>query len=211
MISVRLTVAGFYFSEVFEIEDDASVLDLMNTAEIETSTSNPKFSFGKVADNRSFKCRRITVNYENPDGTRLVTSSKTDLTTGQKTRYIAGRYEFVDTFDEQKENTGPLFAWQYYIQKPTTTRGISYGESPSADNNIVPMSETKGMLGDGFTVVWRLIGIAVGPTRNKISENQARLSKVLLDESQLIASAEILDKQGTARSIFSDLNSLKTA
>ncbi|MEM9410069.1 MAG: hypothetical protein AAGA30_03080 [Planctomycetota bacterium] len=162
MINVTLNVVGLYYGETFEVEDNPTVLDVLNAADGEktdsgvltfaTNASNPH-SIDWVENNLS--------KVKNPRSRKARPDQKPRKLKNPVLRLQEG------VFNQPASNGSSSLvsvAWQYYIEKARTKNPPLVTTTFSIDNVIIDAGKsndaTEGKkIEDGDTVTLRLLCI----------------------------------------------------
>jgi hypothetical protein len=171
VIEVTLDIAGMYYSKKVKVKTGATVEDVMTAA---MSLNAPGSA-------------RLYFDPEESQGERYIDSIRVEHDGGSaKSRqdpsrvYADGTYEYYDDDVEIVEispttrrlvaKSSPLpyvLAWQYYVYDEEF-RDLSRKRAPDGiKRTVVPFSKSNAngfMLGNNYTIVWRLIAIFVKPT-----------------------------------------------
>ncbi|MEM1451584.1 MAG: hypothetical protein AAF957_08550 [Planctomycetota bacterium] len=148
-LKVTLSVTGFYFQRTVDVLPGASVKDVMDQVVAATASEDSIFQYMAEQPNQPDSyLATISIFHAKPVTSRKGEPGK------PKRQYPAGLYTFTDG-----GQTNPAPVWQYYIFDAN-------GGLKSADQIEVPFGQSNAMypLADGDTIVWRLVGICVGPT-----------------------------------------------
>jgi hypothetical protein len=188
MPQVTLDIAGMYFSESVTVPEGATIKDLMDAVVTKTNPplGNNKASFNyrsEKFDDDSKQINTITITHRG--GSAKSRQTKGGQGTGRT--YPNGIYSYTD--DAVKEllpnkplraanpNQNAILAWQYYVYD---AEGRDLARAAGASRKIVPFdappSDGGYSLGEGYTVVWRLITICVRSTHGDLGELTASLA-----------------------------------
>lgn len=175
MISVTVDVAGFYFEKTVTVDENASILNVMQA--VKEATSGPR---GASLD---FSVEGTPPNDLFLDGLRIThrNGSAVSRQRPNSKSYPDGVYEFYDDDVEfvngrlrRKHPNGQFFvnAWQYYVYDESRVdinrrAALNSPNDPTA-RTIVPLSRGPAdggvQLGNNFLIVWRLVAIALEPS-----------------------------------------------
>jgi hypothetical protein len=170
-IEVTLDIAGMYYNKKVKVKSGATVEDVMIAA---MNTNSPGSA-------------RLFFDPEQSGGMRYIDSIRVEHVGGsaksrqnQSRIYEDGIYEYYDDDVDVDPTTGRLvarnsplpyvLAWQYYVYDEAF-RDLSRARvADGIARTVVPFSDSNSngyMLGNNYTIVWRLIAIFVKPTYGK--------------------------------------------
>ena len=185
---ITLDIAGLFFSETVDYLEGDTIRDVVNRVQAKTAASGyagPRLEVTEEAySGGGFTVNSITVTHKNNSAVsrQILKDSSGQVIVGGdgqplRRQYENGIYHFSDDAVSLNTNdlTSPLlaadpnkpvvFAWQYYVYD-TEFRDVARARAGNVAREIVPYSaeKTKSEIADGYTIVWRLVGIFVRPT-----------------------------------------------
>ena len=170
MAKVTLDIAGFYYSIDVEVPESSTVKDVLDAAKGVPNLLGAILDYGSEGSlDTAFTVDRITITHTNGSARSRQTGASDPRT------YEDGIYSFSDDgefhspshrFRAKDPNKNFVHAWQYYVYDENF-QDLSRKNGGNLPRKIVGYSDAgpeKGyVLKDGYTVVWRLVTIMVGP------------------------------------------------
>lgn len=170
-ITVKLRVVGLFLGNKVtgaipvQVEENPTVADLLTAlvgqAAIQAIPNVTALSYSPFRPLRGTNqpLNRITVTYAEP------------FTTFNNRPYEAGTYELSD----QTSVPGIDLVWQYYVFDENMNYVLKPGfEVPFSElPNSAPNPDQRFEIKDGWTVIWRLVALANGPTPSKLAASRA--------------------------------------
>ena len=179
MPNVKLDIAGMYFGLNVDVAEGATVKDVMDAAVAATAnnagTKLPTFLYSAETVLGKLTVNTITiVHREKSAKSRQAPEAGSD-----PRHYPNGVYSYSDDavilrnngLRALDPNRSFVLAWQYYVYNADGVDLARMRGGPT--RKVVSFSETvdKGYdLKEGYSVVWRLVGIFTRPTHDDLGE-----------------------------------------
>jgi hypothetical protein len=171
-MKITLDIAGFYYDTDVDVPEGSTIKDVMTAAKnlgvlpcgAKLDFSDEPFPTINGTARAGNQVDRITITHSND-------SAKSRQKSVPRRVYPDGIYSFVDdaTIDEVTgkfrsldPNKHFVHAWQYYLYD-TEFRDLARARAGNVYRAIVGYDSPDQQLEEGYTIVWRLVTIMVGP------------------------------------------------